>query len=347
MDANDPSDSSNKSCPKCGKVYADKEISYCYYDGSKLVAGGSSKQLQSKMAVQEPSENLFDDFGFEIDLKNSNHLSNIPLALMQSTTSLLQPNVKLPAIIENVTSPFFSIPSPKPRRNFFAKRIKHSGLSDVNLYGYLLTFLFVSLIYTFWLYRAYIEPYNITIASITPDMFIIAFFLNIVLTFIMVFPLVSLGYSLTNSVMATKKDFRLKIESSTFIFSIILNFLIFRLGWPLPIIVIPGEPKIRGVPPLKVVAKAIRNGFIPGFFIILLSFGALQLINYFNLQVSIFLLLNLEIFLLFSLSTYFLMLMPFKNALGKLIQKDSPTVFYTIFLTVFAFLISLLSIIHF
>ena len=46
-------------------------------------------------------------------------------------------------------------------------------------------------------------------------------------------------------------------------------------------------------------------------------------INQGFIQVDPFLSMNLEIFLLFSLSMYFLALMPFKNALGKLLQKDN------------------------
>lgn len=335
----------SKSCPKCGKVYQDgKEVTFCYYDGAKLVIGEYTVQS----SVQSPPQikNPLDYIGFEISLQNSNNVANIPLELIQSTTRLLQPNPKLPIIAENVKTSFLSIPSPKLKRNFLTRRIKHSGFSRGNLFAYFYCLLFVGITYGMWMIRA-IRHYDIDYTSNLTYLVGISLIINFFLLIVLILPIIMLGYAATDTIQASKDDFQLKIEPSLFIFSIILNFMIFSFMWPLPIIVIPGEPKIRGVPPLNTVSRAIKNGILPGFFLVLSAFTLLTLTNQNIIQMDIFLKMNLEIFVLFGLSIFFLELMPFKNAIGKLIQKHSPTTFYVIFMAVFMLLISTLSMVEF
>ena len=124
---------------------------------------------------------------------------------------------------------------------------------------------------------------------------------TLVTLFILIFPIISLGYTESEILQATRKDFFLRIEPTVFFMALILNYIIFRLGWPVPILIIPGEPKIKGSVPIEHIAKSIKRGILPTLVLGLGSFGVylgMKLLKYNNSLIMI----NVELTALFGLT---------------------------------------------
>ena len=317
-------ENANKYCPKCNKSFNNEpDLAYCYFDGTKLVTGNISPDTETTRTETIPLQSEFS--GFELNLQNPN--LNIPLDIIQTTTRLIQVNQRMPDSAENVKTSYWTINSPKPKRNFITKRIKHVGFSKPNIMAYLVCLIFIAITYSLWIYRAL--P-NFTLQSIQNDPQALGTILivNVMVLIVLIFPVISLGYTATDVVQATKKDYFLKLEPTLFILTIVLNYVIYSFGGPLPILIIPGEPKIRGLPTIESIVKAVKRGIYPTLLLVLGFFTLSMAVELKYVITTEFIQKNIQILTMFGLAVLVLELMPFGNAIGKILLKHDPLSYY-------------------
>ena len=320
----------NKKCPQCGKVYSDENILFCYYDGMRLT---STTQVPNQQPTRQRFLSPGGDFtGFELNLQNSAHNIQIPIEIIQSTTRLLQTNPKIPTESENVKSWFWSVPTPKKNRNILIRLISNVGLSGANLRSYIACYLLILITYGFWLGNA---DSNLLQEILNYDPFIMGQILLITVytLVILILPILSLGYTESESLLATKNDFRLNFEPMLFITIIGLNYILLSIGVTLPILILPGEPKVKITPPTEYVVKSIKRSIYPSLLLMLGAFVALIILkfNVLGLSVGNFTMINIEILAYFAQSILLLETIPFGNTLGKVLLKHKPLTFYVSF----------------
>jgi hypothetical protein len=333
--------SKNSICPKCNRVYEDENILFCYYDGTKLSNSNQSAQNIVQKRTNLPPVHEFT--GFELNLQNTSHNIQIPIEIIQSTTRLIQTNPKMPVDTQNVKTWFFSIPSPKKKRNFISKLVNHVGFSRTNLVNYLICYLLVFITYYFWITR----PENNLLEGITlfsPITIGIILFTTTFTVILLILPILSLGYNATEILQASRKDFYLKLEPTLFIMIIILNYIIFRFNGPIPLLIIPGEPKVKAVPPIDHIVKSLNKSIIVSLVLV----AGISIINgailLQQITVSPFIKTNIQIMAFFGLTILILELIPFGNAIGKILLRHKPMTFYLAFTTVSLLLMSVLAV---
>ena len=331
-----------KICSQCKREYNDPNILFCYYDGNRLTLTETPNMVKSGYTQKAPQ--IFNEFsGFELNLQNAGHNLQIPLELIQSTIRLIQTNPKMPLDSENVKTWLWAIPSPKKKRNVFSKLINHVGFSRINLASYLVCYILILATYIMWVTEINPQIFNLD-ALYNPVILGLGLVSTLVTLFILIFPIISLGYTESEILQATRKDFFLRIEPTVFFMALILNYIIFRLGWPVPILIIPGEPKIKGSVPIEHIAKSIKRGILPTLVLGLGSFGVylgMKLLKYNNSLIMI----NVELTALFGLTILLFELLPFGNFIGKILLKQKQMTFYFSFTVVVMSLMTIISLI--
>lgn len=335
-----PSPSTSKICPRCGKVYTDDGILFCYYDGTRLTLNPQPIQVPNNTPTQYSSE----FGGFELNLQNTAHNIQIPVEIFQSSLRLLQSNPRMPVESENVKTWFWSIPSPKRNRNFLIKLVNNVAFSRTNLFAYFVCYLLILATYVLWV--ANVD--NSLFAEFTADKpynFLLVGGISFVVLITLILPILSLGYTESDILQASRKDFYLKIEPTLIITIVILNYLIFRFGGPLPIIIIPGEPKVKVAPPKEHLVNAIKRSVYPSLFIAITTSAMFFIVYFEYIKTSTFILMNFEITALFVTTILILELMPFGSSIGKIILKSKPVFFYVSFLIMTTLLMSIISMV--
>ena len=334
-------------CPQCQREYTDPNILFCYYDGNRLITTQAPQQFQ-QVPNQRPATFSGEFSGFEINLQNTRHNLQIPIELIQSTTRLIQTNPKMPLDSENVKTWYFAIPSPKRHRNFITKFVNHVGFSRSNLISYFFCYILILLTYILWLIEASQKDQTLadSITIYNPSVISLAILTTVYTLVVLILPIISLGYTATDIMQAHRTDFFLKIEPVIIIMALVLNYIIFRYGGPIPILIIPGEPKMKGAPPIEHVVRSLKRSVYPSLLLVLGACGALAGIKYFNYG-SLLLEKNVEIMALFGLTILLFELMPFGNFIGKILLKHKPLTFYVSFTLVIMLLMTVISTISF
>ena len=274
-------------------------------------------------------KNFGGDFGgFELNLQNTAHNIQIPIEIIQSTTRLIQPNPKMPMESENVRSWFWSIPTPKKKRNFLTKLLNNVGFSRNNLYSYFLCYILVLITYGIWISRVNPIFYQDLLMGYNRSVLFVIAGIALYISLILIVPIVSLGYTESESFQATRNDFFLKIEFSLFAMILGLNILIITIGGAIPIILVPGEPKAKITPPMEYVVKSIKRSVYPSLLLLLGAVSIFILGKFFPVTSIPFFETNVEILAYFSLSILLLELIPFGNTMGKILLKHKPSTFY-------------------
>lgn len=353
-------DKASKACPKCNNRFPNN-VNYCLFDGTQLqeiqpnqspIVSTNSFQKQ-KNPINESLKTKFS--GFEIPFTHNPH-SPIPIDLIRTTTNLLVPSLNIPTSIKNVKSTYWSVSAPKKSINPLIKWIDHVGFSRNNLMAYLVISVYVAIIYYLWYLRD-IEFTALQLEQYVPNNQLLStlIFGGITISislFILILPVISLGYTSTKIVQANRQDFQLKLEPTLFILTLLLNGIIYYfLPGPLPIILLPAEIKLRGLPPKKEISKSIFRGIIPGI-ILTFIFVAIYLFATIDQWLGIppiwyinpIILTNLKILVIFGTGINLLAMLPFGNALGRLIQDYNRKWYYLLFilsiiLLLFVFLI--------
>ena len=319
-----------KFCPQCNREYTDENIAFCYYDGTRLVLSNQIRPMQSQMQTRMNrfSQSALEFNGFELNLQSSRNIQ-IPLEIIDSTMRLIQTNPKMPLDSENVKTWFWSIPSPKKKRNILMKLINHVGFSRNNIVSYIICYILILITYGLWITKPNADIFTLINEIIyNPVELSMALFTTIFALIVLILPIISLGYTETDILQASRKDFFLRIEPTIFVMTLILNYIIFRFGGPLPILIIPGEPKVKGAPPLEHIVKSIKRSIYPSLILVLGSFSVFMAIKILKYNVNSFILLNIQLMALFGLTILILELMPFGNALGKILLRNKPVLFY-------------------
>ena len=332
----------NKICPQCGKIYTDQEIVFCYSDGMKLTLTNQQKTQQPQPRKYSPFSADFS--GFELNLQSAAQNVQIPIEIIQSTTRLIQPNPKIPTDSENVRSWFWSIPTPRKKRNVFLKLMSNVGFSRTNLYAYFICYLLVVVTYGIWISRANPAFFTELTGSVNPKLLLIIAGLSFYTVLLLIIPILSLGYTESETFQASRKDFFLRIEPSLFLMIIGLNYLIMTFGGAIPILLIPGEPKVKVTPPVEHVVRSIKRSVFPSLLLGLGAFAFFIIAQYFPIPVIPYVKTNAEILAYFTLSILILELFPFGNTIGKILLKHQPKTFtfsITLVLTLIAIVITL------
>lgn len=330
-----------KICPQCKREYEQEDILFCFYDGNKLVQTSEPPTPIQPAPVQRMSPITGDFSGFELNLQNSSHAVPIPIELIQSTTRFMQTNPKMPSDSDNVQTWFWAIPSPKKKRNFIFKFINHVGFSRTNLTSYSLCYLLVVFAYALWV--AQIQPDLLSINSLyDPNFMGLAVVTTIYCLVILILPIISLGYTATDIMQADRKDFYLRIEPIILIMAFVLNYLIFRFTGPIPILIIPGEPKIRGSPPTEHVVRSLKKSIYPSVILAVLGFAGFAFTKYYQYGTAL-VQMNFEIMALFGLTILLFELLPFGNFIGKILLKHDATMFSISLLLVVVLLMTAIS----
>ena len=330
-----------KICPLCKREYSDENILFCYYDGNRLVLTNEPGETITPN-IQKTSY-LFNEFsGFELNLQNSSHNLQIPLELIHSTTRLIQTNPKMPLDSENVKTWFWAIPFPKKKRNFISKLFSHVGFSSVNLFSYLMCYILILATYILWVTETNSKIFNFT-AIYNPQIIGLALAATIFTLIVLILPIISLGYTETEILQATKNEFYLKIEPVIFIITLLMNYIIFRIGWPIPILIIPGEPIIKSPVPTEHVVTSLKRSIYPSVVMVLVAFVlglGMKYLKYGSTLVQ----MNIELMALFGLTILLFELLPYRNFIGKILLKKKPLTFYVSFSLVIFSLMVILSL---
>jgi len=328
-------------CPQCRREYEQEDILFCYYDGQRLIQTNEPPQIQAA-PVQRMSPIAGDFSGFELNLQNASHSVPIPIELIQSTTRFMQTNPKMPSDSDNVQTWFWAIPSPKKKRNFLSKFINHVGFSRTNLASYFFCYLLIIFTYALWV--AQIQPDLLSVNSLTDPNFLgLAVVTTIYTLVILILPIVSLGYTATDIMQANRKDFYLRVEPIILIMALVLNYLIFRFTGPIPILIIPGEPKIRGTPPTEHVVKSLKKSIYPSVVLAVIGFTGFAFTKYYQYGTAL-VQMNFEIMALFGLTILLFELLPFGNFIGKILLKHDATMFSISLLLVVVLLMTSISL---
>ncbi|MFW9930625.1 MAG: hypothetical protein ACFFD1_14650, partial [Candidatus Thorarchaeota archaeon] len=137
-----------------------------------------------------------------------------------------------------------------------------------------------------------------------------------------------------------------KIEPTTIILIFAINFIVLNLNFPFPIIVFPGELKLRTIPSKTELGVSIHHGLTLGFLLLIFSsiiviLSNLVFVN--SIDNNLLITINMG-FLLASLALSIIFL-PFANMFGKLARVKPVSywamtiITYTIFGIAFTFLI--------
>ena len=330
----------NKICPRCGKIYSDENILFCYYDGTKL----TFTTQQAPISTSRVSPFQSDFSGFELNLQNSAHNVQIPIEIFQTTMRLLQTNPKMPLESDNVRTWFWTIPTPKKNRNFLIKLVNNVGFSRTNLFSYLLCYILIIITYGLWITNVDSSLLaDLTIAK--PTNFLIVGITCFIVLVVLILPILSLGYTESDVLQASRKDFYLRLEPTLLITILILNYLIFYFGGPLPILIIPGEPKVKVAPPNEHLVSSIKRSIYPSVLISLLSFAAFLAVQEGLVNVTSFVEKNIEIATLFIITILILELIPFGSSIGKILARNKPKIFYVSFFIITAILMVMISMV--
>ncbi len=335
-----------KICPQCKREYTDENILFCYYDGNRLTEAlpGMYESQQTQPPVQRMNSFTGEFGGFELNLQNTGHNVQIPPELINSITRIIQTNPKMPSDSENVKTWFWAIPSPKRKRNFISKLVNHVGFSRTNLFSYTICYFLIAVTYGLWVVQI-MDKLNqkVTINLLyDPNFLALAAFATMFTLVILILPIVSLGYTATDIMQSSRKDFFLRIEPIILVMALVLNYLIFRFTGPIPILIIPGEPKIKGTPPTEHVVRSLKKSIYPSVLLAIGAFAGYALVKYYHIG-STFIQMNLEIMALFGLTILLFELMPFGNFIGKILLKYDATVFSVSFVLIIALLMVTIS----
>lgn len=322
-------------CPECGNQYPN-DVNFCFFDGTKLVemTGEEKTTTQSRPASQAHSR--FTGFGVPVDQPKQ---LQIPLELIQSTTRILNPSPKLPTRTETVRSFYWSVPMPTARRNPLTKLFSHVGFSRQNLMAYLACLAMVVAVYALWAYQL-VQDQGLTLMTSWPTLVGFGAVVSLATLTVLVLPIVSLGYMASKIIQATSQEFKLQVEPTLLVLNLVLNFIIFQFQGPLPILIIPGEVKMRGMPPKEKMGVAVTvslgTGVLLGYVSLVLA-GISPMGEFFgvsNLVLDPLVAANLKILAVFVTATLVLAMLPFGNAIGRIVQQTYPRRYYLLlFLT--------------
>ncbi|MHA2365758.1 MAG: zinc ribbon domain-containing protein [Candidatus Hodarchaeales archaeon] len=328
-----------KTCPKCNNRFPET-VNFCFFDGSKLLQSETKQGPQQIRSKSSQSQSIPQFSGFEVPIKAQH--SPIPLDLIRTTTSLLIPSPKAPVRVKNVKTSFWSIPAPKKEKNWITKWFNHVGFSRINIMAYLICVFYVGIIYGLWFYRDF---ETLSFNNEWVELGTLAFLSIFIASLMLVLPVITLGYSATKVVQSDRTDYQFRIEPTLLIITLVLNFIMYQVAFqfPFPILLLCGQIKMRGLPPKNEISKAITKGVIPSivlayFFIVLYFITTIDqwtdfqpIFNTVNPLITI----NFKILAIFGTGISFLVMLPFGNALGKLIQERSlKTYYFMFFLTV-------------
>ena len=328
-----------KICSKCNNTFPEN-VNFCYFDGSRLSTANEQPSINSDKPQSVKSAMKFKSHfsGFEIPISHQNQ-SAIPIDLIQTTTNLLMSSPKMPVSIKNVKNAYWSIPAPKKDKKPFLGWFDHVGLSRTNLMSYSFIFGYVAIIYAIWFYG---ELDSLAISLVNPSLIITGFIMIIIITSILVLPVITLGHITTNIVQSERQDYQLKIDPTLFFLTLLLNVIIYSIEGPIPIILLPAEIKLRGLPPKKNIASGITKGVLPGIiltFTIAIVYFVATIDQWTNLSpittLSPLIIINLKLLLVFSTGIIFLVMLPFGNALGRLVQEyNKKTLLYIVIIDI-------------
>jgi hypothetical protein len=336
-------DANTNVCPVCGKSFPE-DVKFCLFDGnpvesrikkpiSQIEAETDSEIILKKNSKNIGKDNVLYQFsGFEI---SSNGLySNLPLELLRSSTSILNPSPKAPNDVKLInTSDFFSVLAPKPKLTFFSF-FNESGLTRKNITSYVITYLFITSLFLLWM----VGTISLDLVTSSPTIIATILIWSLVVTLIFVFPVIFTG----KIVSRIQSEMVFKIEPTFLVLSFAINIFVLQIPFPFPIIVFPGEMKIKTLPSKEELSKAIYKGLVLSFILLMLS------LVFFILSNTILQLYFSENFLIasnlgFLIATLALSinLLPFGNMFGKL-AKSRPVRYWT--MTIVTFLILMIAI---
>ncbi|OLS28074.1 MAG: hypothetical protein HeimC3_00340 [Candidatus Heimdallarchaeota archaeon LC_3] len=337
-------DSNTKICPVCNKTFPNT-VKFCLYDGNpleninKISETGSlldekSQYIKKKPPVQTRNrKNILSQFsGFEISIDGL--YSNLPLELLRSSTSFLNPSPKSPknAILIN-TSDFFSVLAPKPKQTFIGS-FSGAGLTRKNVTSYLITYFFIVSIFLLWTIGKLVEGgKNIDFLINTFGIFEMVLFWSAIITLIFILPVIFTGYI----VARLQSDMVFKIEPSFLILIFAFTFFLFQFDFPFPLVMFPGEMKMKILPSRLEMGNAIYKGLVLSFLLLLGSSLVMLYANFFS-NFGPELLETINLGFLMALIALNINLLPFGNMFGKLVKKIHPMSYWLMMLISFTLL---------
>ncbi|MHA1992341.1 MAG: hypothetical protein ACW981_03045 [Candidatus Hodarchaeales archaeon] len=339
-------DSNTNVCPVCGKKFPE-DVKFCLFDGNPIEKVSEKQVSQTKdetdseiiqkkkSNIEEKNNVLYQFSGFEI---SANGLySNLPLELLRSSTSILNPSPKAPNDVKLInTSDFFSVLAPKPKLTFFSS-FSEAGLTRKNLTSYLITYLFITSLFLLWM----VGTLSLDLVINSPTIITTILIWSLIVTLIFVFPVIFTG----KIVARIQSEMVFKIEPTFLVLSFAINIFVLQIPFPFPIIVFPGEMKIKTLPSKEELSKAIYKGLVLSFILLIISTFFFFLSNtilqsYFNEN---FLITSNLGFLIASLALS-INLLPFGNMFGKL-AKFRPIRYWTMTIITFLILMTAISMI--
>jgi hypothetical protein len=257
-------------CPVCNKSFPE-DVKFCLFDGNPVTKIDEVKLLQQEDASEvlikkkpdlEGKKNILYQFsGFEISTNGM--YSSLPLELLKSSTSILNPSPKIPKEVKLVnTSDFFSILAPKPKLTFLGF-FTNAGLTRKNITSYSITYFFVVLLFLLWM----VAKTNIVTFLNSPSILVVILIWSLIISLIFLLPVIFTG----RLVARLQSEMVFKIEPSFLILSFAINIIVLQINFPFPIVVFPGEMKIKTLPSKIELGKAIHKGLVGGFLLLILS----------------------------------------------------------------------------
>ncbi|MHA1166420.1 MAG: zinc ribbon domain-containing protein [Candidatus Hodarchaeales archaeon] len=319
-------------CSECGKYYG-KDLNFCLICGKPLA---HTPQIVKKQHIKPVPEFK----GFTIPLLspiNSGFVSKRENAVLPATTSIMRVTPKdtrsiflsgTPVRSKGVKSQLFTVPIP----GYLTKSDSLKSSLSINTKHYLFTWMFVYVIYVFWFFFFYDSDFIKSIFSldilsnITAERLIAVFIYAIPNSFFVSMILLLPAITLSHKVFFKHEITVIyRIEPAVMILTFFTNLIVTALRLFFPLIMLPGDIKMKELPPEKEIGAGLSTGVT--ICVILTSILGLVVFSIIRIPVSsstagstIFI-ESIQMTFIMCSWICIITLLPIGNVLGKMIQK--------------------------
>ncbi|MHA2298908.1 MAG: double zinc ribbon domain-containing protein [Candidatus Hodarchaeales archaeon] len=327
-------ESTTKFCPYCKKT-SKRELQYCISCGKPLINISLRSQRKSHLETASAPFKGFSvpvlSTGSNVSVTGSKTGFDIP---GKPSVSILKPTFQNRSASgvssvtseslksKNVKSLLFTITAPQR----VSSRVSFNKSFIGSFKSYVITAVFVFFVYVFW-YFLFFEGINLELINEFPLEKIISIILlaipnSLFVTAILLLPVITLSYKTYYKHEITVVY---SIEPAIIILTVFTNIIITFLALFIPLIMLPGDIKMKQLPP----KKEIGSGLGLGVTACVIATSVLGLVVFMSFVLSTattpvnvdVLVKSLQITFIMSSWVCLITLLPFGNVLGKMVQE--------------------------